>query len=135
MGVGMWQYSLRAMLVAFFVFAILLLFVRLIPLPVSVFLVGAMPAPILSIMVASRRRFRTTAIVTMCLAAWLAFYVVSIGPVAGLGMWFGLETDPVSQKYFRGVYTPVISLCQSTFLARPIELYIDFWQHLALKQN
>jgi hypothetical protein len=126
------QFGLTSMFITITVLAMLLIVVQLIPVQVSTFLAGALPAPILTIVIVRNRRRIRTAIVATCFAAWLAFYVVSIGPVAGLGMWLGLETNPLFHRYFDGFYTPVILLYQRTSLGRPIELYTDFWQHLGL---
>ena len=118
------------MLVAVFAIAVLLCLVRLIPYQVSVLVIGAIPAPTLTAISIRRRRLRNPTVLASLLLAWFAFYVVSIGPVAGLGMWLGLGSNRPFHTCFDCFYTPLVFLYHRTSLAWLIEWYADFWQHL-----
>ncbi len=126
----LFQFSLRTFFVGMLVFAVMLVIARLIPIPVSVFLAGAMPAPILTALAIRYRVLQRFTIFAALVLAWLVFYVVSIGPVAGVGMWLGLERQPMAQAVVHSFYAPVLFLYDVTPLA---EWYTDFWQHLGMQ--
>jgi hypothetical protein len=127
------QFGMRTLFVATFAVATFVVVSRWLSFPIFVLIVGSMPAPILSAAAICRRQLRRPPWVVAILVAWLAFYTVSIGPVAGLAMWLRLEQSPRVHACFNGFYAPLIVLCARTPLAESFDSYCDFWQHAGLR--
>lgn len=126
------QFSLQTIFAAMFVVAVILVVARLIPLYVSILFAGAMPAPALTALAVRYRGLRRSTMVASLVFAWLLFYAVSIGPIAAMGMWLGLESQPLCQAFFRSFYAPVLYLYQLPSLAWYLEWYTDSWHHVGM---
>lgn len=104
------------------------------PLPVAVFIAGAIPAPLVTIVAISRRRRSGRVgmpIISLAVTAWLVFYVLSTGPTLAAMMRLRLNDKPGIGTIWSVAYGPVIDcFYQSPMWNRKTAWYVDSWQCL-----
>lgn len=120
------RFSLRGVLLMFSFAAAWFAWLKVLP-HVAVFMVGPTLVFTSTILLVhdrgcSPRRVRRSLLVAFTVSAWIAFYLLSVGPVSAI------QTYRVFPEGFMvTAYVPVSWLCYETRLGGPIATYVSDW--------